>query len=105
METKRVAFLIEKSDDCWEGVRSTLGLLVENFWAAAFIIDCPVELPASKSEEEFQENLEMLVEDLEGEVYSNVQANVDRFEYLEYMSLEDMAAKIKEYELVVPFGG
>ena len=103
MEVKRVAFLINESPGSWEGVRSTLGLLVENLWAACFFIDCPVELPADKSEEEFAENLEMLVEDLEGEAFTTVKADADKYEYLEYCSLAEMPAKIKKYQLVVPF--
>lgn len=103
MKIEKVAFIINQ-DDCWEGIRSTLGLLVENMWCAAFVIDHEMKVPApKKTEEDLQENLEMLVEDLEGEVYSNVQANVDKYDYVEFMSLEDMAEKLKEYELVVPF--
>ncbi len=102
MKIEKVAFIINQ-DDCWEGIRSTLGLLVENMWCAAFVIDNEMNVSAPKTTEDLQENLEMLVEDLEGEVYSNVQANVDKFQYVEYMSLEDMAEKLKEYELVVPF--
>ncbi len=103
MEAKKVAILIHESKDCWEGVRSTMGLLVENFWAAAFIIDCEVSLPEGKTDEDFQENLEMLVEEMEGEIFSNVKANCDKYELIQFMSLEDMASKLKEYELIVPF--
>lgn len=102
MEANKVAILVKEPVDSWEGLRSTLGLLVENMWVAAFFIDTEVELPAEKSEEEFSENLEML-EDLEGEVYTNVQANVDKWGYFQYLPLEEMPAKIKEYQLVVPF--
>ncbi len=98
----KVAILINQPENSWEGLRSSLGLLVENMWVAAFFIDTEVALPAAKTEEEFEENLEML-DDLEGEVYTNVQANVDKWGYFKYLSLEDMVAKIKEYQLVVPF--
>ncbi len=102
-DIEKVAILVKESRDSWEGVRSTLGLLVENLWAACFFIDCPVELPADKSDEEFAENLEMLVEDLEGEVFTTVQADADKYEFMAYCSLEEMPAKIKQYQLVVPF--
>ena len=68
----KVAFLVNKTDNSWEGLRSGLGLLVENMWVAVFFIDTEVTLPPEKSDEEFTENLEML-DDLEGEVYTNVQ--------------------------------
>jgi hypothetical protein len=98
----KVAFLIKDPENSWEGVRSSLGLLVENMWVATFFIDTEVALPESKTEDDFKENLEML-EDLEGELYTNVQANVDKWGYFQFMSLEDMVEKIKEYQLIVPF--
>jgi hypothetical protein len=104
MKVEKVAILVNSSPDSWEGLRSTLGLLVENLWVAAFFIDTEVQLPASKSEEEFRDNL-LLLEDLEGELYTNLQSEVDKWGTFEYLSLEDMVAKIKDYELVVPFGG
>lgn len=102
MEVNKVSIIVKDSKDSWEGVRSSLGLLVENMWVRCFIVDCDVELPKDKSKEEFEENLEML-DDLEGEVFSNVQANVDNWEFIQYASMEDIAAKVKEYQLVVPF--
>ncbi|RJX28237.1 MAG: hypothetical protein C4525_16895 [Desulfarculus sp.] len=101
-DIKRVCILVNEAQDSWEGLRSTLGLLVENLWAACFFIDALIELPAEKTPEEFQENLEML-EDLEGECYTNLQANAERFEFMKYLPLEQMVEKIKTYQLVVPF--
>ncbi|MFH1035836.1 MAG: hypothetical protein V1806_15120 [Pseudomonadota bacterium] len=99
---ERVAFLVNESQDSWEGLRSTLGLLVENLWAACFFIDTPVELIDGKSVEDFQENLEMLA-DLEGECFTNIQADADKYEFMTFASLPEMAEKIKTYHLVVPF--
>lgn len=99
---QRVCILVNEPEDSWEGLRSTLGLLVENLWAACFYIDTNIELPAEKSEEEFQENLEML-EDLEGECYTTNQADAERFEFLQYLPLEQMKEKIKTYQIIVPF--
>ena len=61
-----------------------IGLAGENLWGACFFIDTEIELPAEKSVEEFQENLEMLG-DLEGECYTNVKANAERFEFMDYL--------------------
>ena len=102
MEVKKVAFLVNDPKDAWEGMRSTLGILVENMWAAVFYVDCEIELPDDKTEDDFKEYLEML-DDLEGEIFTNVQANVDKWGYLKYLPVESMITKIKEYELVVPF--
>lgn len=99
---KKVAFLVNQPTDTWEGLRSGLGLLVENMWVAVFFIDMELHLPEGKTDEDFEENLEML-DDLEGEVYTNVQANADKYGYIKYLPLEDMVAKIKDYQLVIPF--
>lgn len=99
---ERVAVVVKDPEDCWEGLRSTLGLLVDNLWGAFFLIDIEVSLPAEKSEEEFTENLEMC-DDLEGEVYTNVQANVDKWGYFKYLDLDGMIAKLREYQIVMPF--
>ena len=101
-DVKRIAFLINDPVDTWEGLRSTLGLLVENMWAAAFFIDCQLSPPEGKSTQDFEENLEMLL-DLEGEAFSNVQANADQYENITYLPLDEMVEKIKTYQLVVPF--
>ncbi len=99
---ERVAFLVNEPLDSWEGLRSTLGLLVENLWAGCFFIDTPVRLIEGKSQEDFQENLEMLV-DLEGECYTNTRSDAEKYQFMTYASLEEMAEKIKTYHLVVPF--
>jgi hypothetical protein len=99
---ERVAILVNESVDSWEGLRSTLGLLVENLWAACFFIDTPVALPAGKGEEDFQDNLEMLA-DLDGQCYTNTQADADKCQFMTYAGLPEMAEKLKTYHLVVPF--
>lgn len=99
---KRIAILINQPSDCWEGVRSGLGLGVENLWAGCFIIDCQIELLPGKSEADFQENLEML-DELEAELYTNVAANSERLPLIKYLPLQEMPEKIKGFDLVVPF--
>lgn len=101
-DVKRVAFLVRRGPDCWEGLRSALGLLTENMWAAVFFIGCPIEIPPGKSEDDFQENLEILAE-LEGEALTNQAADAGRFPGLALASLEEMAERMKSFDLVVPF--
>ena len=43
-----------------------------------------------------------MLDDLEGECYTNVKANAERFEFMEYLPLEEMAEKIKTYQIIVP---
>ncbi|MBA4394920.1 MAG: hypothetical protein C0407_15315 [Desulfobacca sp.] len=93
---KKVAFLVKDKEEDWEGLRSTLGLAVENNSVYLFVLDHEVEMTES-----YRENLDWVV-DMEGEFYSNVTANVEKYGF-KPISYEQLGQKLKEMDFIVPF--
>lgn len=96
--SKKVFFMSRNADYVLDAMRSTLGLAVENMYAYTAVLD--VEIP--ELDEYNKENLEW-IRDMEGEVYSNVDANVDKNEFVK-ASIEEIGQKIRDMEVIVPYG-
>ncbi len=101
MKPDKVAIIIRESNNQWEGLRSSLGLGVEMIDTHAFVIG-EVNMPANRIEG-YRDNLEYLKEDLEAHIYTDNQANVERWGFCEYLSLDAMAQKLTEYDLIITF--
>ncbi len=93
---KHVGIVVNRMDDLWQGTRSALGLAVGNLYAYLFLLDVPVEMT-----DEIMENLEWL-EDMECECFSNIREN-EKFNFV-YLSTDKIAKKLKQMDLVIPFG-
>jgi hypothetical protein len=97
----KVALLARHLEDHHEGLRSSLGLAVEMIDTHFFLLDHELD-PKVAEDSEYKERYEMLTDELEEEVFSNVKAN-EKHGY-KYLSTEEIANKLKEYDLVIPFG-
>jgi hypothetical protein len=98
MEYKKALIIIRNKDYALDGMRSSLGLAVENMYSYAYLLDTEID----KLDDNNLDRLEML-RDMEGEVYTNVQANVDKNGF-EFMSLEELGEKLREMNVIVPYG-
>ena len=98
MEYKKVCLMYRNKDYAVDGIRSALGLAVENMYAYGVVMDTEIE----KLDEHNQESIEML-RDMEGEVYSTVQANVEKNGF-EPITLEEVGEKLREMSIIVPYG-
>ena len=96
--SKKVCFLLRDKDYVLDGLRSTLGLSVENNYSYAVVMKTEMD----KFDEYNAENLDW-IRDMEGEVFSTIPANVDKND-LVAISLEEVGQKLREMDIIVPYG-
>ena len=96
--SKKVCFLLRDKDYVLDGLRSTLGLAVENNYSYATIIKTEID----KFDEYNAENLDW-IRDMEGEVFSTVPANVDKND-LVAISVKELGQKLRDMDIIVPYG-
>ncbi len=98
MSYKKVCLMYRHKDYAVDGIRSALGLAVENMYAYGVVMDTELEA----FDDNTQESIEML-RDMEGEIYSTVSANVEK-NGLEAVTLEELGEKLREMTHIVPYG-
>lgn len=98
MEYKKVCFMYRHEDYAIDGIRSALGLAVENMYSYGVVMD--TEIP--KLDELTQESIEML-RDMEGDVFSTVPANVEKNGF-EPLTIEELGEKLREMTHIIPYG-
>ncbi len=98
MEYKKVCFMYRNKDYAIDGMRSALGLAVENMYSYGVVMDTEIE----KLDEHNIESIEML-RDMEGEIYSTVPANVEKNSF-ESIDLEELGEKLRDMDIIVPYG-
>ena len=98
MEYKKVCFMYRNKDYAVDGMRSALGLAVENMYSYGVVMDSEME----QLDEHNLESLEML-RDMEGDIYSTVLANVDK-NGLEPIDIEELGEKLRDMDIIVPYG-
>ncbi len=94
--SKKVAILIKDKEKQYEGLRTSLGLLLEEHFISMFVLGHEIDVG-----EEFLDNIEF-IDDFGGVRYSDVAINVDKHGFQPIM-LEDVPNKLKEADLIIPF--
>lgn len=98
MEYKKVCFMYRNKGYAVDGMRSALGLAVENMYSYGVVMDAEME----QLDEHDLESLEML-RDMEGDIYSTVPANVEK-NGLESIDIEELGEKLRDMDIIVPYG-
>ena len=97
-EYKKVCFMYRHKDYTIDGMRSALGLAVENMYAYGVALDHEMVTLT----EDQQEGLEML-RDMEGEIFSNEAGNCEK-NGLESITIEELGEKLREMTNIIPYG-
>ena len=97
-EYKKVCFMYRHPDYAIDGIRSALGLAVENMYAYGVVLD--TTLPPFN--DNTVESIEML-RDMEGDILSTVPANCETND-LTPITLEELGEKLREMTHVIPYG-
>jgi hypothetical protein len=94
---ENIAVLIKDVDQQYEGLRTSLGLLLEAASVQMYVLNHEI----GNMDEAYSENMEF-IDEMEGERYSNNPANVEKYGF-KSISIEEMMVKLKEADLIIPF--
>lgn len=94
---KKVAVVIKDIKQQYEGLRVSLGALLDNVEIQMFVLNHEIE----NMDEAYHDNMEFL-DEMEGERFSNNSANVEKYGFT-HVTLRETAEKLKAADLVIPF--
>lgn len=94
--TRKVAVIVKDKDRQYEGLRVSLGLLLERHQVDMFVLNHEISL-----REEYLENMSF-IDEMNGARFSNHPTNVERHGF-RMVSVEDMAAQLREHDVLIPF--
>ena len=94
---KKVAVLIKNPEQQYEGLRSSLGMLLYNTQVQMFVLNKEI----ADMDEAYEDNMGFL-DEMEGERFSNNRVNVAKYGF-SYASTEQIGEMLREADLVIPF--
>jgi hypothetical protein len=94
---ENIAVLIKDVDQQYEGLRTSLGLLLEAASVQMYVLNHEI----GNMDDAYSENMEF-IDEMEGERYSNHPANVEKYGF-KPITIEEILVKLKEADLIIPF--
>ncbi len=94
---KKVAVLIRDPEQQYEGLRSSLGMLLYETEVQMFVLDHEI----ADMNEAYHDNMEFL-DEMEGERFSNNRVNVEKYGF-QYADIEQIGELLQRADLVIPF--
>jgi hypothetical protein len=103
---KKVALLIRDPKQQYEGLRTSLGLLLESVEIKMIVLDHEVSALTNKEadEEAYEEYFDNMgfIDEMDGERYSNNRRNVEEHGF-KPTTAEETAAMLRDADIVIPF--
>ena len=93
----RTAIIIKDKSQQFEGLRTTLGLLLYGAQVQMFVLDHEIEV----MDEAYRDNM-MFIDEVKGERFSNNTVNVERYGF-KHLTLAEMAAEFDRADVIIPF--
>jgi hypothetical protein len=93
--SKKVAVIIKDKNRQYEGLRTSLGLLLENHAVSMIVLNHEVKLT-----EAYEDNL-AFIEEMGGDRLSDVDENIAHG--FDPITTEEIAVRLAGYELIIPF--
>ena len=93
----KVAVLINDPEQQYEGLRSSLGMLLYNTEVQMFVINKEI----ANMDEAYEDNMGFL-DEMEGERFSNNIENVEKYGFT-LATIEEMGEMLRQADLVIPF--
>lgn len=94
---KKVAVLIKDLEQQYEGLRVSLGALLDAVEIDMYVLNHEV----GDMDEAYRDNMEFL-DEMEGGRFSNNTANVEKYDF-RHATLKAAAQRIKSADIVIPF--
>ncbi len=92
-----IAVLIKDKDQQYEGLRTSLGLLLEMAEVQMFVLNHEI----ADMNEAYAENMEF-IDEMEGERFSNNRANAQKYGF-KFATTAEIGKMLKQASLVIPF--
>ena len=94
---KKVAVLIKEVEKQYEGLRTSLGLLLESTEVQMFVLNHEI----ANMDEAYSDNMGFL-DEMEGERFSNHPVNIEKYGF-KPVTMEEVSEKIKMVDTIIPF--
>lgn len=94
---KRAAIIIKNPQQQYEGLRTSVGLLLEGMAVQMFVLHHEIE----NMDEAYRDNMAFL-DEIGGQRYSNNSENAEKYGF-SHVTIGQAAEKVRQADIVIPF--